>query len=165
MTATVADDVLDQVRKAGLVRPRSSYPGQAWQPRTPAEEHLLREACRLDRVRQLLLGEIGRLRHETAPRDARRDARRDRIAAAARTANRLADCPLSPSQLQVIAAAAAGESAEDTALRLVLAYDTVRSQRKRAVHRLGARSMTHAVALAVEAGWVTSAQVLRGVTP
>lgn len=157
----MAVDVLDQVRRAGLIRPRSSYPGQPWQPRTPAEQHLLGEGCRLDRVRQVLLGEVGTLRHELAVRT----ARRKRIEAAARTAARLANCPLTTGQLQVLAAAAAGESVEDTCLRLVLAYDTVRSQRKRAVHRLDARSFTHAVALAVEAGWVTGEQIRGGLTP
>ncbi|WP_405930351.1 LuxR C-terminal-related transcriptional regulator [Streptomyces sp. NBC_00827] len=161
MSELMTDEVLKQLRTAGLMRPRPPYPGQPWQPRTPAEEHLLREGCRLDRVRQLLLGEVGKLRHEV---DARA-GRRQRLAVASRTAVRLSGCPLTPSELKVIAAAAAGESAEDTSLRLVVAYDTVRTQRKRAVHRLGARSMTHAVALAVEAGWISSEQIRGGLTP
>src|SRR5687767_2026140 len=79
------DRVLEQIRTAGLVRPGGPYAGREWRPRTPAEAQLWREACRLDRVRQLLLGEVGRLRQERAVRAERRERR----AAAARTAERM----------------------------------------------------------------------------
>lgn len=160
MTAILDGKVLAQLRKAGLQRPRPPYPGRAWVPHTDAEQHLLREGCRLDRVRLLLLEEIGRLRRETA-----RMPRKEVLAAAARTAERLRQCPLSQAEVAIVAAAAAGESVEETAHRLCLPYDTVRSRRQRAVSRLQARSIPHAVALCVSAGWITSWQIEEGVTP
>lgn len=160
MIAVLTDKVLAQFRTAGLVRPKSPYPGRAWAPRTDAEHHLLREGYRLDRLRLLLLEEVGRLRREAA-----RVPRREVLAAAARTADRLKDCPLTSGQLEAIAAAAAGESPEDTAARLCLSYDTVKSRRQRAVSRLEARNLAHAVALCTAAGWVTAGQTTGGVAP
>lgn len=158
--ALLPPSALAQLRRAGVTLPRPSAPGTEWTPRTDAERHLLRECHRLDRIRQMLLAEVGRLRQSLG-----QAPQRERVAAAARTAGRLSACPLTTGQLSVLAAAAAGESPEDTARRLVVTYDTVRSQRQRAVHRLGARSVTHAVALAVAAGWITREQVTGGVTP
>lgn len=158
MIVVLTDKVLAQLRTAGLALPKSPYPGQAWAPRTDAEQHLLRESRRLDRLRQLLLEEVGRLRKEAGHKP-----RREVIAAAAHTAGRLKDCPLSPQERAIIAAAAAGESPQETARRLCLAYDTVKSHRQRALSRLEARSVPHAVALAVAAGWVSARQVTEGV--
>jgi len=158
--AMLTDRALGQLRMAGLARPRSSAPGQEWQPRTDAEQHLLREGYRLDRIRQLLLEEVGRLRRQVAA-----TPRTEALAAAARSARRLSGCPLSPAELGIIAAAAAGESLQDTADRLCVAYDTVSSQRKRAVARMDAHNIAHAVALAVAAGWVTPRQVTEGIAP
>lgn len=155
MNATLTDRHLAQLRTAGLARPRPPYPGQEWRPRTSAEEHLLSEGHRLDRVRLLLLEEIGRLRRQTAG-----TPRAEAIAAAARTAERLRECPLTTAQLAAVAAAATGEPPEDTARRMCLSYAAVRSNRQRAVSRLQARSMTHAVALAVAYGWLLPADVL-----
>jgi len=155
VNATLTDKHLAQLRTAGLARPRPPYPGQEWKPRTPAEEHLLREGHRLDRLRLLLLEEVGRLRRQTA-----RTPRREVMAAAARTADRMSGCPLSPAQLAAVAAAAAGESSEETAGRLCLSYETVKTNRQRALARLEARSMPHAVALVLAHGWLLPGDVL-----
>lgn len=85
--APLPDRLIAQLRRAGLVRPRAPYPGQVWTPRTEAEHHLLQEAYRLDRIRQLLLADLGRWRSEATR------ARRGVVAAAAETAKRLHDCP------------------------------------------------------------------------
>ncbi|WP_171111279.1 MULTISPECIES: LuxR C-terminal-related transcriptional regulator [unclassified Streptomyces] len=159
-TAVLTDRAIAQMRRAGLVRPRPPYPGQEWRPRTEAEQHLLREGYRLDRLRLVLLEEVGRLRQAAALAP-----RAEVLAAAARTADRLRDCPLSSAELGAIAAAAAGESPEETASRLCLSYDAVRSQRKRAVSRLQARSVAQAVALCMAAGWITPQQITGGVAP
>lgn len=160
MSEPLGRDVLAAIARAGLARPRGPFPGREWRPRTDAETHLLREGCRLDRMRQLLLAEIERLRQANgnAPH-------REVTAAAARTAERLRECPLTQAQLGIIAAAAAGESPEDTARRLCLSYYTIKAHRQRAVKRLGARSIPHAVALCTAAGWVTARQVTGGVAP
>jgi DNA-binding CsgD family transcriptional regulator len=160
MIAPRSAQVLDQLRKAGLVLPRPPYPGQEWKPRTDAEQHLLGECRRLDRVRQLLLADVGRLRQEVA-----KTPRRELIAADARTADRLRDCPLTQAQIDIVAAAAAGESVEETARRLFLSCDAVKSHRQRAVLRLHARNLAHAVALCTAAGWITAGQITGGVAP
>jgi DNA-binding CsgD family transcriptional regulator len=153
------DQVLGQLRTAGLVAPRAPRPGQAWAPRTEAETHLLAEGRRLDRARQLLLAEVGRLRHRLGVR--RTDGQEQREADA-RTAVRWSSCPLGVSQLNVLIGAARGEVPEETATRLHLAPGTVKSTRVRAVRRLEARTVTHAVAIAVAAGWITPEQVEGG---
>jgi DNA-binding CsgD family transcriptional regulator len=157
--APLPDRLIAQLRRAGLVRPRAPYPGQVWTPRTEAEHHLLQEAYRLDRVRQLLLADLGRWRSEATR------ARRGVVAAAAETAKRLHGCPLSTQMLSVVAAAAAGESPEETALRLGLSYEAIKSHRARAVHRLHARNIPHAVAICTARGWVTAGQIEQGLTP
>ncbi|MCM1976805.1 LuxR C-terminal-related transcriptional regulator [Streptomyces sp. G1] len=148
-----------KLAQAGLVLPRSARPGQAWAPRTPAEEHLLREAQRLDRIRLLLLEELGRARAEAGQVRVS-----EKAAAAARAAERLKGCPLPPAQLNAVAAAAAGESVHATARRLSLSWETVRSHRQRALRRLGARDMEHAVQLCTAAGWITPEHASAGVS-
>lgn len=148
----LADQVLAQLRARGLVLPRGPRPGQAWTPRTEAESHLLVEARRLDRARQALLAEVGRLRHALGVRRGDGQERREE---AARLAERWSGCPLGVSQLNVLIGAARGELPEETAARLRIAHDTVKTARRRAVMRLEARSVTHAVAIAVTAGWIT----------
>ncbi|MGW0599928.1 LuxR C-terminal-related transcriptional regulator [Streptomyces sp. NPDC002776] len=156
----LTDKTLAQLRNAGLVRPRSAQPGQEWKPRTDAEVHLLREAYRLDRARQILLEEVGRLRQQAAlPR------RTDVVAAAARAAERLKECPLSPAQLNVVAAAAAGESVHNMARRLGLSFETVSSHYRRALKRLDAQDMDHAVRLCQASGWIPAVQPEQGSTP
>lgn len=148
----LAPQVLAQLRARGLVLPKGPRPGQAWTPRTEAESHLLIEARRLDRARLQLLGKVGRLRHQLGMR---RGGGQERREATARLAERWSGCPLGVSQLNVLVGAARGEAPEETAARLHLADDTVKNTRKRAVIRLEARSVTHAVAIAVAAGWIT----------
>lgn len=156
----LSDRTIKHLSQAGFVRPRPPYPGQLWQPRSDAEGHLLREGFRLDRVRQLLLAEIGRLRAESG-----KPSRQDVTAAAARTAERLRECPLTQQQWNVIAAAAEGESVEGTAGRMFLSCDAIKSHRQRAVLRLHAHNLAHAVAICVAAGWITLAPVEEGAAP
>jgi DNA-binding CsgD family transcriptional regulator len=148
----LTDQVLAQLRARGLVLPRGPRPGQPWTPRTDAETHLLAEGRRLDRARQVLLGEVGRLRHLLG---VRRTDGQDRREEAARTAAAFSGCPLGVSQLNILIGAARGELPEETAARLHVAYGTVKSTRVRAVRQLGACNVTHAVALAVAAGWIS----------
>lgn len=151
---------LTQLRTAGLVLPRGPRPGQPWAPRSEAETHLLAEARRLDRARQLLLAEIGRLRH-----GAPRAEPQEQWAAAVRAAQRHAvACPLGTTQLAVLVGAARGERPEDTAARLQLTLGTVKNARARCLRRLGAHTVTHAVALAVTAGWIRPGQADGGDT-
>ncbi|MCZ4611836.1 LuxR C-terminal-related transcriptional regulator, partial [Streptomyces sp. Lzd4kr] len=140
-------------------RPTSSRSSRRWLPATPAEQHLLAEGRRLDRVRLLLLEEVGRLRQVTA-----RIPRAETLAAAAREAEKMKRCPLSPTELLIVTGAAAGETTEETAARLQYTYDTVKTARHRAISRLEARSMLHVVALCLTEEWVTRDQV-RGVAP
>jgi RNA polymerase sigma factor (sigma-70 family) len=57
---------------------------------------------------------------------------------------------LTPSELEVLRGAALGETAEETADRLRKSVDTVKSQRRAALRRLGARSIAQAVFIARE---------------
>ncbi|MFI6274274.1 LuxR C-terminal-related transcriptional regulator [Streptomyces sp. NPDC050988] len=157
----LSDEVLAQLRTAGLERPRPPQRGREWTPATEPEQHLLREACRLDRVRRMLLEDIGRRAQEAARLRrmfAGRSVRQDQDGGPAPAGA----CPLPPHELEVIAAAAAGETLEQTSGRLILSYDTIRTRRKRAVHRLGVRSVTQAVALLVAGRWITSEQISGG---
>lgn len=149
------DGLLAQLRKGGLVLPRPPFPGKTWSPSTGAERHLLREGYRLDRVRQQLLAEVGRLRWVYADHAARRRPGAPQVPVS---------CPLDAEQLAVLAAAAAGENTRDTCRRLLMPYDAIRSRKRRIAAQLGARNTTHAVALAVAAGWITAEQINRGVS-
>jgi DNA-binding CsgD family transcriptional regulator len=135
---------LARIRAAGVVVPQAPLGQALWAPQTAAEQHLMREGHRLDRVRQLLLDEIDRLRHGDSAEDLRR---------------------LTRGELAALAGAAAGESPHETAHRLHLSYNTVKGQRASAQRRLRARSIPHAVALAVAAGWITGEQIAGGVSP
>lgn len=53
---------------------------------------------------------------------------------------------LTPRQLQVVALAGEGLSIEETAARLYVSPETVRTHRKAALRRLGVRNMAQAVA-------------------
>ena len=55
---------------------------------------------------------------------------------------------LTPAELDVLQGAAQGETVEETAQRTGRAVETIKSQRKSAMRRLNARSITHAVFLA-----------------
>ncbi|MEV6833562.1 helix-turn-helix transcriptional regulator [Streptomyces sp. NPDC051133] len=56
--------------------------------------------------------------------------------------------PLSPRLVDVLQALAAGETLSETATRLSLSEDTVKTHRRRLYARLGARTGAHAVAIA-----------------
>lgn len=146
-------EVLEQARTAGLVLPRPPVPGTTWSPSTGAERHLLREGHRLDRIRQHLLAEVGRLRHLYAARAARAGG------------GQATACPLADRELRALIGAAAGESPREAARRILITEKTIAKQRSAAVRRLGARSLTHAVAVAVAAGWITAENILEGTTP
>jgi two-component system, NarL family, response regulator len=60
--------------------------------------------------------------------------------------------PLNERETEILAGAAAGETAAQTGARLYLATETVKSYRKRIIAKLGARNGTHAVALALRSG-------------
>jgi len=117
----------------GLRLPRLRH-GRAWQPSTDAERHLLSEALRLDLQRQRLVAEIDRLR--------------------AQQNGTVPDPPLTADQLAALAAAAHGASVSGTARQLYMSEESVKAHRKRAIAALNAASLTHAVALAVAAGWI-----------
>lgn len=170
MSEPLGKDVLAAIARAGLALPRAPFPGQAWQPRTPAEAHLLRQARALDVMRRQLLGEVGRLQarvgHLTRTgRDLRaeveefeetvRDLGRERDPATDPVAD------LTPEELEALVSAAAGETVDAFARRVCLSPNTVKTRRQRAIKRLGAGSFTHAVAMVVAAGKATG--VLGGV--
>ena len=60
--------------------------------------------------------------------------------------------PLSPRQLSVLAALAAGDTVDQAAGRLLVSSSTAKKAIEGARAKLGARSTAHAVALAYEAG-------------
>ncbi|MFD8936663.1 LuxR C-terminal-related transcriptional regulator [Streptomyces sp. NPDC059578] len=66
-----------------------------------------------------------------------------------------AGCPLTAAQLAVLTSAAYGETGQQTAARLRIAYGTVRTHRRRARAALGARTAEQALAMVIAAGWVT----------
>jgi DNA-binding CsgD family transcriptional regulator len=60
--------------------------------------------------------------------------------------------PLTDRETEVLAGQAEGETAAETGARLFLALETVKSYRKRAIAKLGARNGTHAVTIALRSG-------------
>ena len=60
--------------------------------------------------------------------------------------------PLSERELEVLAAAAGGETMDETAKRLWLSLETVKSHRRNVIAKLGARNLAHAIALAIRNG-------------
>lgn len=65
------------------------------------------------------------------------------------------DTKLSPRECEMLAHAAAGLSAPETARRVHRSVETVRRQRKSAMEKLGAHTVAQAVAHAMRLGWVT----------
>jgi len=65
--------------------------------------------------------------------------------------------PLTERELEVLARAAAGDTMVETARRVFLAPETVKTYRQRIIRKLGARNITHAVALAVALGHLSPA--------
>jgi LuxR family maltose regulon positive regulatory protein len=57
---------------------------------------------------------------------------------------------LSPSELGVLEDAAFGLTVQESAMRRVKSPETVKSQRKSMLAKLGARNMAHAVAIAAQ---------------
>lgn len=60
--------------------------------------------------------------------------------------------PLTDREIESLEGAAMGETAAETADRLFLSAETVRDYRKRAEYKLGARSLTRAVVVAISIG-------------
>lgn len=85
----------------------------------------------------LTVSEIRHLAHEVAVRAEQRGC---------------VDTNLPPRLLDMLRAMAAGETRGETAKRLYLSEDTVRSHRRRLFQRLGARTSAQAVAIAFHRG-------------
>jgi two-component system NarL family response regulator len=60
--------------------------------------------------------------------------------------------PLSERELEVLHAAANGETMEETAARLWLSLETIKSHRRNVIAKLGARNLSHAIALSLRSG-------------
>lgn len=59
---------------------------------------------------------------------------------------------LTPAELRVLMAAAGGSSTKSTATFVRCSVDTVKQHRSRAIKKLGASTMAHAVAIAIAHG-------------
>lgn len=73
--------------------------------------------------------------------------------------------PLTRCQLNAVIGAARGETAQETAARLGVAVDTVRSHRIRAFARLGRSTAAGAVAVAMATGLITPGDIRAGGRP
>lgn len=60
--------------------------------------------------------------------------------------------PLSAREIEILEAAARGETMEETAKRLWLSFETIKSHRRHIIAKLGARNLPHALALAIRSG-------------
>ncbi|MET4923628.1 LuxR C-terminal-related transcriptional regulator [Streptomyces sp. PSRA5] len=148
--AALGRDALRAIGRDGLVLPRAPYPGQKWKPTTPAETHLVAEARRLDGHRRKLLAEIARMQlAANRDRAARRGGRRPVAPVFVE--------PLTERDVEVLAAAAAGESETETADRLGLTTSGVKSRRTTARLRLGAPTFARALVIATAAGVISPA--------
>ncbi|MGW6309171.1 LuxR C-terminal-related transcriptional regulator [Streptomyces niveus] len=146
--AALGRDALRAIARDGLVLPRAPYPGQKWKPTTPAETHLVAEGRRLDGHRRKLLAEIARMqlaanRHGRAGTSARGPVSPVFVE------------PLTERDVEVLAAAAAGESETETADRLGLTTSGVKSRRTAARLRLGAPTFARALVIATAAGVIS----------
>lgn len=148
--AALGRDALRTIARDGLVLPRAPYPGQKWKPSTPAETHLVAEGRRLDGHRRRLLAEIARM--QLAANRARAARRGDR-----RPVSPVFVEPLTDRDLEVLAAAAAGETETETADRLGLTTSGVKSRRTTARLRLGAPTFARALVIATAAGVISPA--------
>ncbi|MFE9296562.1 helix-turn-helix transcriptional regulator [Streptomyces niveus] len=148
--AALGRDALRAIARDGLALPRAPYPGQKWQPTTPAEKHLVAEGRRLDGHRRRLLAEIARMQlAANRARAARRGGRRP--------VSPVFVEPLTERDLETLTAAAAGESESETAARLGLTTAGVRSRRTTARLRLGATTFAQALVIATAAGVISPA--------
>lgn len=149
---------LRAIARDGLVLPRGRYPGQRWQPQTEAEKHLHGQAEKLERYRLRLLAEIARMQlTENRKREHRAEAE-----AQAETSGTVPGASLeglTRRDLEVLAAAAEGETLGETAERLGLATTTIKSRRSAARSRLGAPTFARALVIATEAGLVSAGGV------
>jgi len=68
------------------------------------------------------------------------------------------DEALTPRELEELALAASGKEVPEIARRRALSIETIKSRRRLILAKLGARNVTHAVALAYEAGILPTAQ-------
>lgn len=84
------------------------------------------------------------------------------VAAKAQQQRTCVETDLPPRLLDMLQAMAAGETRGETATRLHLTEDTVRSHRRRLFQRLGARTSAQAVAIGFRLGLVGSAGVQAG---
>jgi DNA-binding CsgD family transcriptional regulator len=69
--------------------------------------------------------------------------------------------PLTQREVEVLEGAARGETAEQTGARVYLAGETVKGYRKRAVAKLDAANITHAVVLAAVQGILDLGEIVR----
>lgn len=79
-----------------------------------------------------------------------------------RTPASLAGLPLSPMEFAVLRYAALGCTNQQTANRLRLAENTVKTHRRRLSVKLGAVNITHAVSIAHRRGILAGAAMIRG---
>jgi DNA-binding CsgD family transcriptional regulator len=68
--------------------------------------------------------------------------------------------PLRARELEVLTFAALGYSCDRTAKALVLSIETVKTYRQRLIRKLGARNITHAVAVGVASGVLARAPLV-----
>ncbi|MEN2423060.1 helix-turn-helix transcriptional regulator [Streptomyces rimosus] len=118
-------------------------PPSTAEPITPARLNALRAVAArartpLERAVRDLVREVDRMRAQAALRPYVRPTQR---------------------QLEVLLGAANGEQVRDTAARLSLTTDCVRTHRHHAYRRMRARNSTHAVALAMAAGMIRPGQI------
>lgn len=165
-------DALKGIARDGLVLPRAPYPGQKWKPRTPDEGHLLGEGRRLNTQRERLLAQIGFMQDEAEKMRARvaalqdenaqlrADARQLRQAARASLEERADPAVLTRltgADLQILDAAARGETLALTAARLGLTAATVKGRRNTVRRRLDVPTFARALVVATAASVVTPA--------
>lgn len=71
------------------------------------------------------------------------------------TEKRLYGQPLSRRELQILRAAADGETASAAATRLRIGQETVKTIRTHILQKFGAVNIAHAVAIGFRKGWIT----------
>ena len=91
----------------------------------------------------------------TAGSTSRTDMLRALLAEIDRLAENRAPNVLTVQQLRVVIGLARGETVIETARRLALSPDTVRTHRRRLFRRLRVHNGAHAVAIAFANGWIT----------
>lgn len=160
MREPLGKDVLARIARAGLLLPRSAFPGQAWKPRTVNEEHLLRQARALDLMRRQLLGEVTRLQasvgvlygqNKLLKARATREVDASPVVVTQSPTAALVD-RLTPAELETVVSGAMGETIEDFANRTCVNVNTAKTRRRRAMQHLQAETFAQAVAMVAAAG-------------